>query len=271
MGGGTSSYQEIEETDCILLWGSNARETHPIFFHHLLKGLKHGARLFTIDPRRTTSAEWADVWVGLDVGTDIALANAVGREIIAAGLANEAFINHATDGFEAYRDSVERLDARSRRAGHRRAGAGDPRDGPRLRHGAARDAVLDARHHRASLRRGQRPGAHQPRAPHRARRPVGQRHQPAARAEQRAGRRRHGRAARSPAGLPARRGRAGAAEVRARLGRGGAAEARLAPVGDVRRDGARRPEGGLRHRREPDPVRSRPASRHAGCSACSTR
>ncbi len=106
MGGGTSSYQEIEETDCILLWGSNARETHPIFFHHLLKGLKHGAHLFTIDPRRTTSAEWADTWVGLDVGTDIALANAVGREIIAAGLANEGFIAHATEGFEAYRDSV---------------------------------------------------------------------------------------------------------------------------------------------------------------------
>ena len=106
MGGGTSSYQEIEETDCILLWGSNARETHPIFFHHLLKGLKHGARLFTIDPRRTTSAEWADTWLGLDVGTDIALANAVGREIIAAGLANEAFIAHATEGFEAYRHSV---------------------------------------------------------------------------------------------------------------------------------------------------------------------
>jgi predicted molibdopterin-dependent oxidoreductase YjgC len=106
MGGGTSSYQEIEETDCILLWGSNARETHPIYFHHLLKGLNRGARLFTIDPRRTTSAEWADVWVGLDVGTDIALANAVGREIIAAGLANEAFITHATAGFEAYRESV---------------------------------------------------------------------------------------------------------------------------------------------------------------------
>src|SRR6476659_5730481 len=98
MGGGTSSYQEIEETDCILLWGSNARETHPIFFHHLLKGLKHGARMFAIDPRRTSSAQWADVWVGLDVGTDIALANAVGREIISAGLVNQEFVANATDG-----------------------------------------------------------------------------------------------------------------------------------------------------------------------------
>ncbi len=107
MGGGTSSYREIEETDCILLWGSNARETHPIFFHHLLKGLRHGARMYAIDPRRTSSAEWADVWLGLDVGTDIALANAVAREIIAAGLVNQEFVEHATSGFDEFRASVE--------------------------------------------------------------------------------------------------------------------------------------------------------------------
>jgi hypothetical protein len=76
-GGGTSAYKEIEETDLIILWGSNARETHPIFFHHLLKGKKQGARMYAIDPRRTSSAAWADVWLGLDVGSDIALANAI--------------------------------------------------------------------------------------------------------------------------------------------------------------------------------------------------
>ena len=106
-GGGTSSYREIEETDVVLLWGSNARETHPIFFHHLLKGVRNGARLYAVDPRRTTSAQWADLWLGLDVGTDIALANAMGREIIAAGLANDEFIGRATSGFEAYRAAVE--------------------------------------------------------------------------------------------------------------------------------------------------------------------
>jgi formate dehydrogenase major subunit len=106
-GGGTSSYQEIEETDVIVLWGSNARETHPIFFHHLLRGVRNGARLYAVDPRRTSSAEWADTWLGLDVGSDIALANAVGREIIKAGLANQEFIERATDDFEAYRAGVE--------------------------------------------------------------------------------------------------------------------------------------------------------------------
>ena len=60
-----------------------------------------------IDPRRTGSAAWADLWLGLDVGADIALANAVGREIIAAGLHDRAFIDRATTGFEAYRAAVE--------------------------------------------------------------------------------------------------------------------------------------------------------------------
>ena len=106
-GGGTSSYREIEDTDLIVLWGSNARETHPIFFHHLLKGVRNGARLYAVDPRRTSSAEWADAWLGLDVGSDIALANAIAREIIAAGLEHREFIDRATDGFDAYKAKVE--------------------------------------------------------------------------------------------------------------------------------------------------------------------
>jgi formate dehydrogenase major subunit len=106
-GGGTSAYQEIEETDLIVLWGSNARETHPIFFHHLLKGKNNGARMYAIDPRRTSSVAWADVWLGLEIGSDVALANAIGREIIAAGLCNEDFITRATSGFEAYKAAVD--------------------------------------------------------------------------------------------------------------------------------------------------------------------
>ena len=106
-GGGTSSYREVEDTDLIVLWGSNARETHPIFFHHLLKGVRKGARLYAVDPRRTSSAEWADGWLGLDVGSDIALANAMAREIIHAGLENREFIERATVDFDAYKAKVE--------------------------------------------------------------------------------------------------------------------------------------------------------------------
>jgi formate dehydrogenase major subunit len=60
-----------------------------------------------VDPRRTSSAEWADTWLGLDVGTDIALSNTIAREIIHAGLANQTFIRRATSNFADYAASVE--------------------------------------------------------------------------------------------------------------------------------------------------------------------
>lgn len=73
----------------------------------MLKGVHNGAQLYAVDPRRTSSARWADLWLGLDVGSDIALANAVGREILEAGLENRAFIENATTGFEDYAKTVE--------------------------------------------------------------------------------------------------------------------------------------------------------------------
>jgi len=106
-GGGTSSYLEAEDTDVIILWGSNARETHPIFFHHLLRGVRNGARLIAVDPRRTSSTEWADVWMGIDVGSDIALANAMAREIIHNDLIAGDFIARATTGYDDFAQCVE--------------------------------------------------------------------------------------------------------------------------------------------------------------------
>jgi formate dehydrogenase major subunit len=98
----------MAETDFILLWGSNARETHPILFHHLLKAVKRGARLVVIDPRRSASAQFAHAWLGLDVGSDISLANAMAREILHAGLTNEQFVRRATSGFAAYRECIDK-------------------------------------------------------------------------------------------------------------------------------------------------------------------
>jgi formate dehydrogenase major subunit len=88
------------------MWGSNAREAHPIFFHHVLKGIRNGARMYAVDPRRSSTAKWADAWLGIHVGSDISLANAIGNEIIRAGLVNEEFIRRATAGFEAYKETV---------------------------------------------------------------------------------------------------------------------------------------------------------------------
>ncbi|MCX4855551.1 molybdopterin oxidoreductase family protein [Streptomyces canus] len=106
-GGGTSSYEEAVHTDVIVMWGSDARSTHPVFFRHVLKAIRGGARLYVVDPRRTATAAWAKGWLGPDVGTDIPLAHAIGREIIHAGLVNRTFVERATSGFEDYRALVE--------------------------------------------------------------------------------------------------------------------------------------------------------------------
>jgi formate dehydrogenase major subunit len=97
----------MEETDVMFLWGANPRENHPIIYHHILKGVHRGAKLYAMDPRRTPSAQWADVWMGLNVGSDIALSNTMARVIIHEGLAHQDFIARATSGFEEYRESVE--------------------------------------------------------------------------------------------------------------------------------------------------------------------
>ena len=118
-GGGTSSYREAEDADLLVFWGSNAREAHPIFFHHALKAIHKGAKVYAVDPRRAKTAEWADAWLGLDVGTDVALAYGIGREIIHAGLVNEAFVTNATTGFEEYIAACEpwTLEVTSRETG----------------------------------------------------------------------------------------------------------------------------------------------------------
>ena len=80
---------------------------------------ERGTRLYVMDPRRTASAQWADVWMGLNIGSDIALANAMAREIIHAGLTHEAFI--------AQRDlGLRRVSRRRSSPTRSSAGSGSP-------------------------------------------------------------------------------------------------------------------------------------------------
>ena len=90
------------------MWGTNARDAYPIFFHHVLKGIRNGAKVYSVDPRRSSTAKWADAWLGIHVGSDISLANAIGNEIIQAGLVDKEFIRRATVNFEAYKELVAR-------------------------------------------------------------------------------------------------------------------------------------------------------------------
>lgn len=105
-GAGTSSYDDFHHTAFILLVGSNAAEAHPIIFHHIMKGVHNGAELVVVDPRKTLTTKRAHEHLQIQVGSDIALLNAMAHVIIRDGLYREDFISHATTGFKEFADSV---------------------------------------------------------------------------------------------------------------------------------------------------------------------
>lgn len=105
-GGATTSYEEFENSDLMICWGSNTQECHPIIYNHMRRGVKNGAQMVVVDPRQIDQTKKADKWLGLNVGTDICLANAMANVIIFEDLHNKEFIERATENFEAYRDNV---------------------------------------------------------------------------------------------------------------------------------------------------------------------
>src|ERR1700759_265015 len=71
------AYADLEATDCILLLGSNAAACHPILWQRIVAAQARGATLIVVDPRRTPSAEAADIHLALRPGSDLALLNAL--------------------------------------------------------------------------------------------------------------------------------------------------------------------------------------------------
>ncbi|MCE4556455.1 nitrate reductase [Pelomonas cellulosilytica] len=97
------SYEDIEAADCVLVSGANPAWAHPILFRRLeaARAAKPGHKLIVIDPRRTETAELADLHLQIRPGTDVALCHGLLHAIIWQGWTNDAFIARSTDGFAA--------------------------------------------------------------------------------------------------------------------------------------------------------------------------
>ncbi|MCT9820316.1 bifunctional nitrate reductase/sulfite reductase flavoprotein subunit alpha [Microbacterium sp. W1N] len=99
--GPPGSYEDFERTDLFFVIGSNTADCHPILFLRMADRLKQGARLIVVDPRRTATAERADLFLQIRPGTDLALLNGLLHVLVAAGAIDDAFIAAHTDGWEA--------------------------------------------------------------------------------------------------------------------------------------------------------------------------
>ncbi|MFK8182100.1 MAG: molybdopterin oxidoreductase family protein [Phormidesmis sp.] len=101
-------YDDLEQTDCAFLIGTNTAECHPIVFNRLKKHLKKNrkAKLIVVDPRRTDTAKNADLHLAIKPGTDIALLNGIAYLLIRWGKHDPMFIDYCTDGFADYAQVV---------------------------------------------------------------------------------------------------------------------------------------------------------------------
>ncbi|UCC74555.1 MAG: molybdopterin-dependent oxidoreductase [Gemmatimonadota bacterium] len=102
---------DIADARLIVLWGKNAAETNIHQMSFIDRALDAGAKLVVIDPRRTQSAERADLLIQPRPGTDGALALAIAHLLIAGGRIDREFIDKHVHGFPAFAASVAKFTA----------------------------------------------------------------------------------------------------------------------------------------------------------------
>src|SRR5882757_3241487 len=94
-------YEDLDEADLLVLVGSNAAWCHPVLFQRMLTNRqKRGARMVVIDPRRTDTAEDAELFLGLKPGTDTALFSGLLVHLTDSGALDADYIQDHTSGFE---------------------------------------------------------------------------------------------------------------------------------------------------------------------------
>lgn len=104
-------YDDFENTDCLIAWGSNLPEQHPIIYWRMKEAQeKRKFPLIVVDPRVTMLAQFADIHLPISPGTDVVLLNALMHVILEEGLEDRDYINAHTQGIEALEEEVKSWD-----------------------------------------------------------------------------------------------------------------------------------------------------------------
>jgi len=103
------TYEDIDTADLIVLVGSNAAWCHPVLFQRMIANKRErGARIVVIDPRRTATADEADLFLPIAAGTDTALFCGLLCDLAAHGVLDFAYINsHTRDFARAFARAAE--------------------------------------------------------------------------------------------------------------------------------------------------------------------
>ena len=93
---------EIEDAGCLLCFGYNGADSHPIVARRIVRGKQKGMKIICADPRVTETARISDIHLQLKGGSNLALVNAMANVIWNEGLADKKFIDEHTKGFDEF-------------------------------------------------------------------------------------------------------------------------------------------------------------------------
>src|SRR3982750_2273819 len=82
-GGATDYQQDLANSDCIVIMGSNMAENHPVGFQWVMEARERGAKVIHVDPRFTPTSARSTKWVGIRAGSHIAFLGGLVNYILA--------------------------------------------------------------------------------------------------------------------------------------------------------------------------------------------
>lgn len=106
-GAMSNSINDIENSKCLLVFGYNCADSHPIVARRVLKARENGAKIIVCDPRHIETARIADLHLQLKNGSNMALVNAFGYVLLEEELYDKNYVARFTEGLEAYRLTVK--------------------------------------------------------------------------------------------------------------------------------------------------------------------
>ncbi len=110
--GPPTCYDDIFHADVILIIGANMAVNHPVLFNMIARrrAASPGLKVIVADPRKTRTADLADLHLPIHAGSDVALVQLIARGLLLNGRLDESFIQRSTEGFSAYRSQLMMLD-----------------------------------------------------------------------------------------------------------------------------------------------------------------
>lgn len=109
-GAATNSVIDIQYTNCMMVIGANPTVAHPVTGAKIKQAAMKGTTLIVIDPREIELARYADHFLQLRPGTNVALLNMMLYYIVEEGLEDKQFIESRTEGFDDFINHIRQLD-----------------------------------------------------------------------------------------------------------------------------------------------------------------